>query len=177
MKPQTADNLRCLAAAVFVFAVFGVFLVTPGHADWFFSLPDSIKIVGSLALLLLAVHLFNFRRTVKTDRVLFDNLMITNSSADGETKSVRWDDLQEVGILTTDDGPWAEDVYWILLGANSRCAVSGGAQGMKELLLRLQQLPGFNNEAVIKAMGSTTHNKFVCWKHPSDSPKGGLNTG
>jgi hypothetical protein len=119
-------------------------------------LPNWIQIVGSLGLLLLAVHLFNFRRTVRTERVLFDNLMITNSSADGETQSVRWDDLQEIVILTTDDGPTAEDVYWMLLGANSRCAVSGGAQGMNELLLRLQKLPGFNNEAVIKAMGSTT---------------------
>jgi len=128
-----------------------------------------------LALLLLAVHLFNFRRTVKTDRVHFDDLMITNAFADGETQSVRWDDLQEVGILTTDDGPTAEDVYWILLGANSRCAVSGGAQGMNELLLRLQKLPGFNNEAVIKARGSTTHNKFVCWKRTSDSSKNALN--
>jgi len=47
---------------------------------------------------------------------------------------------------------------------------------MNELLVRLQQLPGFNNEAVIKAMGSTTHNKFVCWKRTSDSSKGALNS-
>ena len=173
MKPQTADNLRCLAAAVFV---FGVLLASVRHADWFFSLPNWIQIIGSLALLLLAVRFFNFRRTVKTDRVLFDNLMITNASADGETQSVRWDDLQEVGILTTDDGPAAEDVHWILLGASGRCAVPGGAKGMNELLVRLQQLPGFNNEAVNKAMGSTTHNNFVCWKRTSDSSKGALNS-
>ena len=35
---------------------------------------------------------------------------------------------------------------------------------MNELLSRLQQLPGFDNEAVIKAMGSTNNAKFLCWK-------------
>jgi hypothetical protein len=35
---------------------------------------------------------------------------------------------------------------------------------MKELLVRLQQLPGFDNGVVIKAMGSTGDARFVCWK-------------
>jgi hypothetical protein len=168
MKPQTADNLRCLAAAIFVFAVLAASVT---RADWFLHLPEWILIPGFLALLLLVVRLFNVRRSVKAERVLHDNVTITNHLASGEIETVRWDDLQEVGILTTDDGPWAEDVYWMLLSKNDGCAVPGGAQGMKELLARLQQLPGFNNEAVIKAMGSTTHNKFVCWRRGPESPK------
>lgn len=172
MKSQRADNLRCLAAAVFILGVFGVLLASPRHADWFFSLPEWIQIAGFLILLLLTVRLFNFRRTVKTAHVLFDNLRITNASANGETQSVRWEDLQEVGILTTDQGPGVEDVYWILLGTEGRCTVPGGAEGMNEMLIRLQQLPGFNNGAVIQAMGSTTNNKFVCWKRHADSSQG-----
>ena len=41
--------------------------------------------------------------------------------------------------------------------------------GMKELLTRLQQLPGFDNGAVIKAMGSTKNDKFLCWKRSSEN--------
>jgi len=39
-----------------------------------------------------------------------------------------------------------------------------GAKGDKEILQRLQDLPGFNNEAVIEAMGSTEKRIFLCWE-------------
>jgi hypothetical protein len=165
MSPQTADNFRCLAAAVFFFGVLLLFVAQP---KWM-SLPDWLLIAGPVALLLLAFRIFNFRRTVTSDRVHFDDATITSTFASGgETETVRWDDLQEVGIVTTDEGPTAEDVFWILLGANGRCAVPGGADGMKELLVQLQQLPGFDNGAVIRAMGSTANARFVCWKRRSD---------
>jgi hypothetical protein len=32
------------------------------------------------------------------------------------------------------------------------------------MLEKIQQLPGFDNEAVIKAMTSTTNNRFICWQ-------------
>ena len=83
----------------------------------------------------------------------------------GKTETVRWSDLQEVRILTTDEGPYVDDVIWMLLGKDGGgCAVPSETEGMKELLPRLQQLPGFDNEAVIKAMGSTNNARFVCCK-------------
>jgi hypothetical protein len=45
-----------------------------------------------------------------------------------------------------------------------RLAVLQSSDGSKQLLERLQQRPGFDNEAVIKAMGPTSSAKFVCWK-------------
>ena len=39
-----------------------------------------------------------------------------------------------------------------------------GAEGSDKLLEVLQKLPGFDNEVVIKAMGSAENAKFVCWK-------------
>ena len=168
MRSQTADNFRCLAAAIFF---FGVMLLFVAHPKWM-SLPDWLLTAGPVALLLLVFRIFNFRRAVTPDRVHFDAATITNTLAGrGETETVRWDDLQEVGIVTTDEGPAAEDVFWILLGANGRCAVPGGADGMKELLARLQQLPGFDNGAVIKAMGSTANANFLCWKRSSEDSK------
>jgi hypothetical protein len=44
------------------------------------------------------------------------------------------------------------------------CAVSNGADGFKALLERIQGLPRFDNEAVIRAMGSTSNDRFVVWK-------------
>jgi hypothetical protein len=161
MKPQTQDNLRCLAAVVFIFAVLiGVFATQP----WLLSLPAWVQVAAVVILLFAALRVFNLRLAPERDRVAFDDSVITRTLPDGKTETVRWDDLQEVGIVTTDEGPAVEDVYWMLLGRDGGCALSGGAQGMEGLLSRLQRLPGFDNEAVIKAMGSTTNDKFVCWK-------------
>jgi hypothetical protein len=100
------------------------------------------------------------------DRVRFDGEEVTRWMADGRSEHVRWDELEEVGIITTDEGPFAEDVYWILVarGGNGGCAVPSGAEGADALLARLQELPGFDNEVVIRAMASTENARFVCWR-------------
>jgi YD repeat-containing protein len=167
LNPQTKDNLRCLAAVVFLLvASVGEFAA---QSTWFPSLPGWVPIALFVALLPVTLYTFNSRQAVQRDRVDFDNALITRTLPDGTTEAVRWDDLQEVGIVTTDEGPAVEDVYWMLMGTNGGCAVSGGAQGMKDLLTRLQQLPGFDNGVVIKAMGSTRNDKFLCWKRSSEN--------
>jgi len=162
MKDQTKDNLLCTAAVVCLLALpFGEFVA---QSTWFPSWPGWIPIVLFVVLIPVALYTFNSRRSGQIDRVTFDDAGVTRMLPYGKIEAVRWDDLQEVGIMTTDKGPAQEDVYWMLLGTGGGCAVSGGAEGIKELLERLQQLPGFDNEAVIKAMGCTSNNKFVCWK-------------
>jgi hypothetical protein len=82
---------------------------------------------------------------------------------------VRWDDLVEVAIVTTDEGPIADDLFWVLLSSDHKtgCSIPQGIEGEKELLSRLQALPGFDNGEVIKAATSTTNARFVCWKKQS----------
>jgi hypothetical protein len=100
------------------------------------------------------------------ERVTFDDEAVTRRMVDGSTETVRWDELEEVWILTTDEGPFVEDVYWMLVAGEGKggCAVPQGAEGSDRLLERLQQLPGFDNDAVIAAMGSTDNARFVCWR-------------
>jgi len=102
------------------------------------------------------------------DRVTFDENAVTRSKPDGTTQSVRWDDLREVTIATSNLGPWEDDVLWILTGreGDEWLMVPSEAEGMAPLLDRLQQLPGFDNEAVIRAMGSTDLAFFPCWSRP-----------
>jgi hypothetical protein len=82
----------------------------------------------------------------------------------GLTEAVEWDDLKEVVIVTTDEGPFATDVMWLLLGEKSSCTVPLGATGEDELIERLQLLSGFDNEAMIEAMSSTSNGRFICWE-------------
>ncbi len=119
-----------------------------------------------------------FRRKRKPDRVSVTPEVVTRFRPDGVQETVRWEDLAEVGIITTDEGPWSEDVFWLLIGSDgtSGCAVPQGAEGANELLAALQKLPGFDNKTVIEAMGSTSNARFVCWKRNaqrSAPPNGG----
>jgi hypothetical protein len=82
---------------------------------------------------------------------------------DGKTERVAWNDLQRVEIITTDEGPGAADVFWMLHGSATGCVVPQGATGANRLLERLQALPHFDNSAVIQAMGSTSNNRFLVW--------------
>jgi hypothetical protein len=107
-----------------------------------------------------------FRRKKRPERVVLTDSSVTRIRPDGMQESVRWDDLVEVGIVTTDAGPWLEDVFWLLSASDGKtgCAVPQEAEGADKLLEALQKLPGFDNEAVIEAMGSTSNARFVCWR-------------
>jgi microcystin degradation protein MlrC len=89
---------------------------------------------------------------------------VSCSRPTGLIESVAWDDLKEVSIITNDEGPFAIDVMWLLVGDHGGCVVPQGAAGEGELLKRLQGLDGFNSEAVVEAMSSTTNRKFLCWQ-------------
>ncbi|HKY32491.1 MAG TPA: STM3941 family protein [Candidatus Polarisedimenticolia bacterium] len=86
---------------------------------------------------------------------------------DGTVERVHWADLQSVEVLTTDKGPHAPDVFWVLHGTDGGCVVPQGATGDGELLERLQRLPGFDNKAFIEAMGSSANGRFLCWRKPA----------
>ena len=84
---------------------------------------------------------------------------------DGKVERVGWADLEKVEVVTTGDGPFAPDVFWVLHGAGGGgCTVPQGATGERKLLERLQSLSGFDNSAVIEAMGSTSDRRFLCWQ-------------
>jgi hypothetical protein len=84
-------------------------------------------------------------------------------------EAVGWDEIEQISIVTTDEGPWLEDFYWLLHGANGRgCAVPGALAQEHGLLELLQErfAEGFDNEAVIRACGSCDHAMFVVWPVP-----------
>lgn len=83
----------------------------------------------------------------------------------GDDAFVAWDALREVSILTTSDGPLTEDVFFVLQGADAAPMVIPQSLAFDhELLDALQaRLSGFDNEAVVAAMGSTQDARFLLW--------------
>ena len=82
---------------------------------------------------------------------------------DGTERIVRRDTLRAVLIETTDQGPFVEDVWWILIDGEGHCIISQ-EDGGELLLSTLQELPDFDNDAVIAAMASVENQIFVCWQ-------------
>ena len=87
-------------------------------------------------------------------------------------KRLYWSDLRAVLIRKIIDlGPFVENDFvdvecWVLWTNDSDCVIPNHAEGMSQLLERLQTLPNFDNNAVNEAMQSTENRWFLCWKHP-----------
>jgi len=96
--------------------------------------------------------------------VEFDNDEISCIRPDGYTEQVRWDDLARVEVMTTNEGPWACDVYFVLHGTSSGCLIPQGATGDQKLVERLLELPGFDEKLFVDAMGCTSNRTFDVWK-------------
>lgn len=102
-------------------------------------------------------------RSRKPDTVSFDEERVFRDLADGRTESIGWAELEKVTVVTTDAGPWGEDVFVLLEGRASGCAVPQGSVGSQELIEHLLKLPGFDEQRLIEAMSSTSNARFVCW--------------
>lgn len=84
--------------------------------------------------------------------------------SDGTEDSLLWRDLTQVTIMTTDEGPWGHDFYFLLEDKNENgCCVPLGYALKTELHDRIVNLPGFNHELMLEASGSTEWAHFPCW--------------
>lgn len=118
------------------------------------------------------MEVFDFFRKPEADQpvnpsstaVQFDEDAVTCTRPNGQTERVRWSELRAVLIQTTAVNPASDDLFWVLVGRETRCIVPNEAQGSGHLLERLQKLPGFDNKAVILACQCTEEQSFLCWK-------------
>ena len=96
--------------------------------------------------------------------VTFDELVVTFRESDGSMHVMNWDDLMAVQIITRDTGPFLEDVFYVLQGPCIEFVIPQMAEGCLELANRLEDLPNFNNESVIRAMSCTSNATFPVWR-------------
>ena len=90
-------------------------------------------------------------------------------------EGVLWDELERVEILTTDDGPYADDFFFLLEGRDGKgVAISNELAAKHGLAAILQQrLAGLDNKAIIEASGSTQVRRFLVWrKQDRPMPRG-----
>jgi len=81
-----------------------------------------------------------------------------------KTESIRWQDIDEVRLINTDEGPWLPDVWLALIGQETGCLIPQGAKGYDEVYDIVSQYEGFNFENVMKSMCCTSNEQFELWK-------------
>ena len=84
--------------------------------------------------------------------------------SDDYCKTILLKDIIEIKIVTTDEGPWLPDVFWVIKTPVAIITVEGDAPFFPVLLILLQRIPGFDNDEVIKAMSSTDWAEFIAFK-------------
>jgi len=103
--------------------------------------------------------------------VSFDDGGISADYPDGQRRAISWEDLSRVGVTTTDEGPFVDDVF---IGLHDRAGelvlvYPQGAAGDQAILVEMQRrLPGFDNRLFVKAMGSTSNAHFLLWEKPQE---------
>lgn len=101
------------------------------------------------------------------EHVFLDEKGVDFREASGAARTMPWESLVEVVVVTTASGPLADDVFFVLSGADGRkLSVPSSAEGFDALLERLQELPGFDNGKFIEAMSCAADATFPCWKKP-----------
>jgi hypothetical protein len=98
-------------------------------------------------------------------QLAIDDAGITRSS--GKLREhVAWTNIARVRILTNDQGPQLEDVFFVIdCKDGTGCVVDHDLAVQGKLLEALQtRLPGLNNGAVIEAMTSVENREFVIWE-------------
>ena len=83
---------------------------------------------------------------------------------DGTKASVRWDDIQTITLMTTDQGPFLPDVWFELNGTEGRCLFPQGAPLSDEAYQRISQFDGFDFEVFINAMSVTDNALHLLWQ-------------
>ncbi|HEX6239865.1 MAG TPA: hypothetical protein VFZ61_03180 [Polyangiales bacterium] len=81
----------------------------------------------------------------------------------GAPAAIAWDQLVRIEIVTTDQGPFQEDVFWFFVNADgSACSIPGGEVD-DGVMGRVSALPGVHFDAIIQAMGSCEDARFLVW--------------
>ncbi len=98
--------------------------------------------------------------------VYFDTQTIRCVKSNGDIEVLRWDQLAGVLIMISAEGPYAYDMHWVMAGRDDGgCVFPNTAAGASDIIRYMQDnLKGFNNGEIIKAMDAKESGKFVIWK-------------
>ena len=76
---------------------------------------------------------------------------------------IRWDDIEEITLITTSQGPFLPDEWYVFSGKAGKCTIPSEAKGFSELMADFdKRFPGMDYQAIIKA--GTSDSERQIWK-------------
>ena len=90
------------------------------------------------------------------------SIIVTHTSRPLE--QIDWNDIDEIKLVNTDEGPFLPDVWLILMGNGNGCSIPQGSRGWDQVYEIVSKYKGFNFENVIKSAGCTDNQIFELWK-------------
>lgn len=162
-----------MVAVSLVLAGVGVVAIGKGNAwvGWSLLVFFGLAAVAYARMLLIECNVIRPRpgeagRPFHTVTITDEAILCTDPR--GGAESVSWDGLEQV-ILRAEDAYPVGDIAWVLIGADgTACVVPTDAEGSDALLEEMQRrLPGFDNKAVIAAMGMLDGTQ-VAWRRSEE---------
>lgn len=146
-------------------ALIGVWFMT--RIGWFWIALGALVVFAGLGLAYTAWR----RRAFATDQigpglVEVDERQISYLAA-YEGGAVSINQLARITAVSNTEGPWAEDLHWVLEeDGGATLTIPNSAAGAEQLFDAFAALDGVDYAAATKAMGSTNHDSFVIWSKP-----------
>ena len=164
---QRFKKYREVIAAVF-FAFVGIWVMSWGV--WFWQGVGALVLLTGAALAYTALRRMRFQTDqVGPGVVEVDERQISYFSA-YEGGAVSIEALARITCVTTDTGPWAEDLHWVLEeDGGSTLTIPNSAAGTEKLFDAFAALPGVDYAKATKAMESTENDSYVSWAKPRTS--------
>ena len=81
-----------------------------------------------------------------------------------DTEEISWSEIEEIKLANTDEGPFAIDIWLLLIGNNKGCSIPHGSNGFEKVYDIVSKYEGFNFENVNKSMACSDNELFELWK-------------
>jgi hypothetical protein len=170
IRPEALATIRRFGEPVFFAVIAGVCFwkgaTLIGKGSWFGLLPIAIFALCSFAVIGTVERALVSRRSGRNGPgvVSIHEGRISYFGPEGGAV-LALDALTSVDIMTNDLGPWEDDVHWVLRDEMGQMVtIPASAANADTLLDTLGGLPGFDNMAVVLAMGSTENAEFRIWR-------------
>ncbi|HEY5583247.1 MAG TPA: hypothetical protein VIK78_02005 [Ruminiclostridium sp.] len=93
-----------------------------------------------------------------------DELGVKVEQKNGTIEYSKWDEIVKISLITTDQGPFVDDVFLALFKEEKRCLIPSEGEGYNEVYEKVSKFEGFDFAKVIEAMSSTLNKEFICWE-------------
>lgn len=80
------------------------------------------------------------------------------------TELIRWEEIEEIFLINTDEGPFMPDIWLILSGKGKGCSLPQGSEGFERVYDIVSKYSEFNFESFIESMSCTESKQFILWQ-------------